>query len=314
VILNTAEPFITSNGRGRIRFGSLSAFLTGTVRGGGDIILTGDPARHYHNSQYAGFLQDDWRVTPRLTVNLGLRYELATVLTDRDNKLGNFDPARGLVQVGAGETSAFHGDHNNFSPRLGFAWDMRGNGKTVIRGGGSIMYEQLPFSLFTAVANALGLNQVPTGASIVVNGVITPGSGNMGVLSENVPGASLRPGWKNQSAGACVNTANPCTIFPASIFALQCGDGSTPPGQTSPVGPCNTEAVDPNLRTPYISTWTLTIQRAITNNLSLEVAYVGNHGTKLVGFSNINQPPLGATYPGPGSASGTTLACLIHEG
>jgi len=310
VILNTAEPFITSNGRGRIRFGSLSAFLTGTVRGGGDIILTGDPARHYHNSQYAGFLQDDWRVTPRLTVNLGLRYELATVLTDRDNKLGNFDPARGLVQVGAGETSAFHGDHNNFSPRLGFAWDMRGNGKTVIRGGGSIMYEQLPFSLFTAVANALGLNQVPTGASIVVNGVITPGSGNMGVLSENVPGASLRPGWKNQSAGACVNTANPCTILPASIFALQCGDGSTPPGQTSPVGPCNTEAVDPNLRTPYVSTWTLTIQRAFTNNLSLEVAYVGNHGTKYLGFANINQPPLGAGWGNAANAGTPAAICL----
>jgi hypothetical protein len=70
---------------------------------------------------------------------------------------------------------------------------------------------------------------------------------------------------------------------------------------TDPV-PCNIEAVDRNLRTPYISTWTLTIQRAITNDLSLEVAYVGNHGTKLLGFQNINQPPLGASYTGFGSA------------
>src|SRR4029077_4474486 len=118
---------------------------------------------------------------------------------DRDNKLGNFDPTSGLVQVGKGETAAFHGDHNNFSPRVGFAWDVRGNGKTVVRGGGSIMYEQLPYSVFIAVGNSLGLNQVPTGASTVVcstnpcannvsTQVSTPGSGNMGVLSVNVPG------------------------------------------------------------------------------------------------------------------------------
>src|SRR4029077_7906990 len=146
---------------------------------------------------------------------------------DRDNKLGNFDPTSGLVQVGKGETAAFHGDHNNFSPRVGFAWDVRGNGKTVVRGGGSIMYEQLPYSVFIAVGNSLGLNQVPTGASLVVNGVTTPGSGNMGVLSANVLGSALSPGWQNQSGGACINSFTTCSIFPASIFALQCGDGLT---------------------------------------------------------------------------------------
>jgi outer membrane receptor protein involved in Fe transport len=310
IIHNTAEPFITSNGRGRIRFSNLSNFLKGSVRGGGNIILAGDPARHYHDSQYAVFLQDDWRVKPRLTLNLGLRYELTTVLADRDNKLGNFDPVRGLVQVGIGEASAFNGDHKAFSPRLGFAWDVKGDGKTVIRGGGSIMYEQLPFSLFTAVANALGLNQVPTGASTVAcsanpctNGstqIITPGSGNMGVLSENPPGKSLSPGWQNQSNGACIDTTKPCTIFPASIFALQCGDGLsfTDAGGTvrNDPAPCNSEAVNPNLRLPYVSAWNLGIQRAITNNLSVEVSYVGNHGTKFLGFANINQPPLGAGY------------------
>src|SRR6202035_5174183 len=87
------------------------------------------------------------------------------------------------------------------------------------------------------------------------------------------------------------------SIFPTSLFALQCGDGLTVPGAAKPdPAPCNIEAVDMNLRTPYVSTWTLTIQRAITNNMSLEVAYVGNHGTKLLGFANINQPPLGALY------------------
>jgi hypothetical protein len=194
---------------------------------------------------------------------------------------------------------------------------MHGDGKTVIRGGGSIMYEEMPLITFTAVGNQLGLNQVPAGATQIFcsaallnnftscdgsTQITRPGPGNMGVLNANEDGSLLTPGWKNNGPNV--------PIFPS--FALQCGDGQsftdasdTP--RTDPL-PCNTEAVDPNLRTPYISTWTLTIQRAITNNLSLEVAYVGNHGTKLVGFTNINQPPLGATYPGAGFLAGTPLS------
>ncbi len=318
VIHNTAEPFITTNGKGQIRFSNLENFLTGTVRSTGGLsgILSGDPARHYHNSQYALFLQDDWRVKPRLTLNLGLRYELTTVLADRDNKLGNFDPVAGLVQVGHGETSAFNGDHKAFSPRVGFAWDVRGDGKTVIRGGGSIMYEQLPFSVFTAVGNSLGLNLVPTGptkivcsASPCVNGstqVTTPGSGNMGVLTVTLKGTDgLTTGWQNQTTTCVSGGTTACgSIFPASVFALQCGDGLAPPNGafTDPV-PCNSPGVDPNLRLPYVSAWSLGIQRAITNNLSLEINYVGNHGTKFLGFADINQPALGAGW---GSATDLT--------
>ena len=205
---NTADVFVTANGKGSIRFSNLANFLKGNIRTTGTLsaILVGNPERHLSNQSYAAYAQDDWRLTPKLTVNLGLRYELQTVLKDSNNQLGNFDPnsATGLVQVGHGESSAFHGDHNNFSPRVGFAWDVRGNGKTVVRGGGSIMYEQLPYSVFIAVGNQLGLNQVPTGATFVVNGVATPGPGNMGVLTENVSGSVLSPGWKAQTA-TCVS-------------------------------------------------------------------------------------------------------------
>src|ERR1700730_4721806 len=144
IIDNTADVFVTANGKGSIRFSNLSNFLRGNIRSSGTLssILVGDPERHLSNQGYAAFMQDDWHVRPRLTVNLGLRYELQTVLKDSTNKLGNFDPnsPTGLVQVGFGETSAYHGDHNNFSPRVGFAWDVRGNGKTAVRGGGGIMY------------------------------------------------------------------------------------------------------------------------------------------------------------------------------
>jgi hypothetical protein len=81
---------------------------------------------------------------------------------------------------------------------------------------------------------------------------------------------------------------------------VQCGDGLG----ANP-GPCNTFAVNRNLRTPYVTTWTLGLQRSLTNNLSLEVAYVGNHGTKLVSVTDINQPTVG---------SGWTAAALAAPG
>jgi TonB-dependent receptor-like protein len=304
-IRDTSNPFVTMNAKGLIKFHDLGSFLTGTVNPGGSLIQAGDPQRYLHDYSYAAFLQDDWRLTPKLIVNLGVRYELTTVLKDRNNQLGNFDPnsATGFVQVGIGGLkSPYNGDHNNFSPRVGFAWDIQGNGKTVIRGGGSIMYEEIPLISLTAVGNQLGLNQIPTGATeIFMSGgtqVIRPGPGNMGALNVGVAGGdSVTPNtltydWQHQTAACVSGGTNACgSVFPAAIFQLQCGDaiGNDP-------APCNIEAVDRNLRTPYISTWTLTIQRAITNDLSLEVAYVGNHGTKLLGFQNINQPPLGSSY------------------
>jgi carboxypeptidase family protein/TonB-dependent receptor-like protein len=322
IIHDTSAPYVTMNAKGLIKFQTISDFLTGNVKNAGSAIFSGDSQRYLRDSSYAAFLQDDWRVTPKLMLNLGVRYELTTVLKDRDNLLGNFDPnsSTGFVQVGyGGVSSPFHGDHNNFSPRVGFAWDVRGDGKTVIRGGGSIMYEEIPLISLIAVGNQLGLNLVPAGATGTFfagdltgspgTGTLTPwkGPGNpkMGAIVSGVSGGSLSTGWLNQNANpSCVTGSTSCgSIFPQTFVQppLQCGDG-LPLNPANPMGPanpppCNTGAVYPNLRTPYISTWTLTIQRAITNNLSLEVAYVGNHGTKLLGFQDINQPPPGSSFP-----------------
>jgi outer membrane receptor protein involved in Fe transport len=308
-IRDTSNPFVTMNAKGLIKFQDLESFLLGNVRPAGSLIQAGDPQRYLHQYSYAAFAQDDWRVTPKLIVNLGVRYELTTVLKDRNNQLGNFDPnsTAGFVQVGIGGVKApYNGDHNNFSPRVGFAWDVRGDGKTVIRGGGSLMYEEIPIITMTAVGNQLGINQIPTGATQIfcsanpcVNGstqIVRAGPGTMGALNVGADGGTLSAGWQAQTSACVSGGTTACgSIFPQTIFQLQCGDGQSNGSFTDPP-PCNVEAVAPRLRTPYISTWTLTIQRAITNNLSLEVAYVGNHGTKLLGFADINQPPLGSSY------------------
>jgi hypothetical protein len=281
---------ITAYGKGRFKFkpfgplgNNLENFLAGDV-GTGSNILTGDAFRDSHFWGYAGFFQDDWRVTNRLTVNLGVRYELNTVLKESKNLLGNFDPAVGMVQVGKQIPSLYNGDHNNFAPRFGFAWDIRGNGRTVVRAGAGVVYEQIAQQSFMALGNLLGAPSVPTGATIVQNGVATPGTGTINlealVFNGGAAAAVLSNNWKSGNA-----------IFPSTTSTPVCGDTSSAPGvfgglQTTP---CTIFAVDRKLRTPYVTNWNFGIQRAITNNMSLELSYVGNHGTKLIGFRDINE-------------------------
>jgi hypothetical protein len=283
---------ITQYGKGRIKFkpfhglkNTLENLLAGNIDNGSNL-LTGNAFRDSHFWAYAGFFQDDWRATSRLTVNLGVRYELNSVLKEAHNLLGNFDPNVGMVQVGKQIGDLYNGDHNNFAPRVGFAWDVRGNGKTVIRAGGGIVYEQIAQQSFMALGNLLGAPSVPTAATLVVNGVATPGTGTIDLQALVFNGGPARnllsSGWQNNSATT--------SVFPTSATPV-CGDGTAAPGVFNglPTNPCTIFAVDRNLRTPYVTNWNFGIQRALTNNMSLEVSYVANHGTKLIGFKDINE-------------------------
>ena len=138
-----------------------------------------------HNWGYAAFVQDDWRVTRTLTLNLGLRYELSTVVKEEHNLLGNFDPTVGLEQVGQQISSPYNGDHTEFAPCVGFAWDVTGKGTTVLRGGGGLMYETLNWESFLALNNSLGIATIPTGA------VGVGGNGSIAVGTVNFDGSSL---------------------------------------------------------------------------------------------------------------------------
>jgi hypothetical protein len=146
-----------------------------------------------------------------------------------------------------------------------------------------------------------GIITVPTGAQIVLNGVATPGTGSVAVSSVTIPASTLASNWQNNGP----NT----TIFPSASTPIQCGDGSTPPPTAqnpSPLAatPCNVSAMDRNFRNPYVTNWTLGIQHAFTTDLSLDVAYIGNHGSRLPGMRDLNQPnlttgvlPYAGTFP-----------------
>ena len=301
-------------GRGRIRFqgdgvaaGSspLEDFLAGIP--GNTTFLAGDPTRNITQWLYAGYAQDDWRITPRVTMNLGFRYELQGVPKEANNLFGNWEPSVGFEQVGKNIGSIYKGDHKNFSPRFGIAWDVTGKGTTIVRAGGSIIYSLLSMNAFLSQQNTqntvtLGVGTVPTGATIIVcpaapvggncpvSPVTTGGIGNIFATGVTLSGSNLT--WQDQTTA----------IYPSSVTAsVQCGDGiGTDPG------PCDTFSMNRNFRTPYVENWTLGIQHAFSGKLSLEATYVGNHGVRLIGVVDLNQPdiangstaqPFAAQYP-----------------
>jgi len=248
-------------------------------------VEVGNPTLHLHNWAYGAFFQDDWRASKNLTINFGVRYEFSTVPQETNNLLGNFDPNStfGMVQVGHGISNLYSPDHKNFGPRMGFAWDVGGNGKTVLRGGGGLIYETVNWQSFVAFNNAFGPGSVPTGAPIDASngtsgGTITTGNVTIKNFLNPVP-------W--DTAGK--------PLYGGST--INCFDS-----------PCPIMSVDHNLTTPHVWNWTLNLQHAFTPNLSVEAAYVGNRGTNLTGIRDINQPPVGSGWgTGPG---GELTLCL----
>ena len=273
---------------------ALESFLVGAVHNAS--ILAGDPVRHMTQNLFAGFFQDDWRVSKNVTLNLGLRYELQGVPSDSNNQLGNFEPAVGLEQVGKNIPSLYKKDATNFAPRVGVAWDVTGNGTTVVRAGASIVYDLLSMSTFLSQQNTnntvtLGANVVPTGAAIQVNGVTTPGIGNIAASGITLGASQLN--WNGSSVGGA-------GIYPSNLVSqVMCGDGIG-----NDAGPCDIFAIDRNYKTPFVTTWTLGVQHAFSGKLSLDAAYVGNHGSRLTGIQDINQPAVGSGWTPAAIAAG----------
>ncbi|MCI0390197.1 MAG: TonB-dependent receptor [Acidobacteria bacterium] len=120
-------------------------------------INSANPTRGFRTTAFSGYAQDEWRVTNRLTLNLGLRYEIDTPLTEVNGSLSNLIPGAGNFVVGSAELPRLHRiDKNNFAPRAGFAYRLTGDGKTTVRGGAGVFYDNGVFQdrFVTARTNA----------------------------------------------------------------------------------------------------------------------------------------------------------------
>ncbi len=313
-----ADSDIPNYGRGRVNFkgnvafagsSALEDFFAGDPTSGQ--VLVGDPTRQLLWSESALFAQDDWRVTPRLTINAGMRWMYQAPISASNSGWANFDPTStyGITQQGApGNNTMWKPDYHDFSPRLGFAYDMTGKGTTVVRGGFSIMY-----STWTAVMwmnqndfqndNGVALAANPSGAFIQTGGCTisgaaptcpTPG-GTIAVGALSAPKSAVC--WDPAIGGGACGVGGQTTLF--SKLPLACGDGLS-----GDAAQCDLLGVNPNLRSPYIMNYNLGIQHQFGTNLSLEVGYVGNRGERLAGFTDLNQAnpatginPYGQQFP-----------------
>jgi hypothetical protein len=296
-----ADSYIPDFGRGQINFaGGKTAGLTDCVSNtvscpledffagnpsGGQVLL-GNPRRRMLWYQAAAFAEDDWRMSPKFTLNVGLRYEYKAPISEANNNWANFDPnsPTGLVQQGTpGHNTMWNPNRGDFSPRVGFAYDVTGKGTTVVRGGLSVIY-----SSFTAVewmnqnqfqnTSAVSLGANPTGA------LIQTGAGCSIVAPVTCPSLGGNIAVKAATVGVSNPQWNNGPVFAGTTGNIACGDGLG-----SNAGPCNIMGVDPNLKTPYVINYSMSVTHAFGNNLSLEVGYVGNHGARLTGFADVNQ-------------------------
>lgn len=249
---------------------SLANFLLGYRPG---FITRGDPGGPYFqsNKEIAFFVQDDWKATPTLTLNLGLRYDIFTAPTERFNQQSNIDPVTRTIIVAGdnapGGRDLAETDKNNFGPRIGFAYSgFKADRTLVIRGGYGIVYS-------TDVSGQQPLTSNPgTGASSYsCNPITNPAGCPAGIAIRNLFDVG-------------VPTA---TVIPAA-------SGSTFAAPTDRRILFN----DPNRRDALFHQYNLTAQWEFRPNWLAEVAYVGSLGRNLLTVSNIG---VAGDQGGPGS-------------
>jgi len=159
--------------RGKLEFGSLDDFLAGDPTNGGRS-ATGYSPRHTYQNNNAVYFQDNWRLTSKLTMNYGLRWDYYGVVGEKNNLFSILDPSGNLAFVGqpGGPSSLYPKDWNNFGPRISFAYDPFGRGKTVVRAGWGLFYDafsqdffagQLPYNTFNPgpAFNTIAFNYSP---------------------------------------------------------------------------------------------------------------------------------------------------------
>lgn len=298
----------------------------------------GDTSRHLYQPSVGLFFQDEWKLSPRVTVSYGLRWDINGALGDADKNASNFFPCappeptvcapngfpNGLVQVQQGFPRIYNLDLRDFGPRGGLAWDIFGNGKTALRIGYSMTYDVANFA-------AISAPYVFQGARA---GAFT--NSNLGVFSVTANGGACPSGQFDPVTGACLaglgllfeaygpNTCyNPATNTPGTTPDWVCigpqpgsglagtcaGGGSLACFQTFGANPTATPPFNifgtvPNLKTPRIQYYSATIQHELFRNNAITVSYIGSHGTDTFLMRSLNNRPIGCFVGGVQQTTG----------
>jgi len=246
----------------------------------------------FHTTIIGGYAQDDIHVRPNLTLNLGLRYEISTVPNEINGKLSAVASPFGesLATAEIGHTIYSNPTLHNFEPRVGFAWDPFGNGKTSVRGG---------FGMFDVLPLAYELGQFATNAA--------PFTENTAVTTSTMTG----PNVCGPSATACALVQGD---FPTLAFDKLAQSATAGVSLRIPY-------VEPHPKRNYVMQWNLAIQRELAPNLTATIAYVGSRGVHMefrADDINTAQPVLtsaGYLFPGStnGVSNGTVISPLIGQ-
>jgi hypothetical protein len=241
--------------------------------------------RELRQSLLAGYVQDDWHFRPNLTLNIGLRYEMATVMKDAQGKISSLlnisDPApqcgtkytSPILSSVPGASCATVGPYysnpttRNFEPRIGFAWDPFRNGKTSVRGGFGI-YDVLPLPAYFLTL------QNQAGPFMVFSSLDT-----------------------NALAGHFFKDGEALLVNPPNVN-----------GQPVKPGTLAVSTYEPHPHRNYVEEWNLNIQRQITPTLSLMVGYVGSHGVH-----NLTRGDDGNMTQGVQTSSGLLFPCGLKN-
>jgi Carboxypeptidase regulatory-like domain/TonB dependent receptor/TonB-dependent Receptor Plug Domain len=164
---------VTSPNSPAVTLTALQAFLEGIPDGGAQV--TGDSRRHTFQNSHSLFIQDEFRATPKLTLNYGLRWDYFGVTGEKNNLFYTISAAGGGDNVPTGQL--YDKDLNNFAPRLAFAYDVTGKGKTVVRGGWGLFYDAFSQDMF--------LGHLPWNC-VFCPGPAYPGLGNQALATGTV--------------------------------------------------------------------------------------------------------------------------------
>ena len=285
-------------------------FLAGLS--GLSVIGSGTNSLHNRANDFSAFFQDDWKVNSRLTLNLGMRYDYFGPTTETQGHFVGFDPSKavttavpglgevvsgGFVQAGNGNLPGIpkvgnglvNPNYKNFGPRVGFAYQLTGDGKVVLRGGYGIFFDRPNMRLFNTQLFNMPYEMMATALA-------TPNEDPF--VHVPLPSAFPLNPLDPKNAGIFLYGGYPA-FLPVTPYG----------GATLPYYPVPATGIYPDLHDwsiPYVQTFNLGVQTSFANNWMLDLGYVGTEGRKFPRLFSFNQAAAGfaGLYGFPPSVSG----------